>query len=56
MTRSIRQYEQFGKFGSHGNDVGRRAIGVLSGLSWPLPEVARPDGSLIVWSDDDFRA
>lgn len=51
-----REYEQYGPFGCHGDDIGGRAIGVLAGFSEAVPdEYVSPDGRLFIWSEDDFR-
>lgn len=48
------EYVEYGPYGFNGNDVGRRAIGVLAGLSESIPRTLWRDDKLIVWSSDDF--
>ena len=50
---SVGELERYGRFGHFGDDVGRRALGVLAGLSQPIPDTS--EGELVVWGTDDFR-
>jgi hypothetical protein len=46
---------KYGRFGPFGDDVGRRAVGVLAGLLEPVSELVSSEEGLVVWSGDDFR-
>jgi hypothetical protein len=49
------QYQKYGPFGHHGDDVGGRALSVYSALSQPAPSSLSLNGKPLVWGENDFR-